>query len=142
MNEIFLNRQQIENILPHKGNNVFLEKAVVQQGVLATATLAEIPAVIESGQTEIPFFIILDGLAQTVTLVKPPQDNNVGVLSGIENMQINRRAHATEPVQFEANNVRTRSNFGKAHVVAKSEDEVLMEGTLLFTIVDKNILKQ
>jgi len=139
--EVYLTRPEIESVLPHKGESMFLQEATVQPGISATATLADIPSVIESGQKEIPHFVVLDALAQTLTLIEPPDENNIGLLAGIDNMVVHRKPLATEAVQLNAGNVHKRGPVGRGHVVARVGGEVLLEGDLIFAIANKSFLK-
>lgn len=136
----YLNRSQIEEAIPHKGNSVFLEKAVRVPNVSARATLGALPKVTESSSEEIPQFVLIEGMAQILALIKPPEDK-IGVLAGINNMSRQRRPLKTEEVEFEAIITRQRGNMGKGHVLTRVKDEVVMEGDYIFAIVDLKTLK-
>lgn len=140
-NAEYLSRPQIEEAIPHKGNSVFLEKAVRVPNVSARATLGALPKVTKSSLEEIPQFVLIEGMAQTLVLIKPPEEDKIGVLAGIDNMRIRRRPLKTEEVVFETSITRQRGNMGKGHVLTRVKDEVVMEGDYIFAIVDPKTLK-
>lgn len=136
-----LNREEIEIVLPQKGNIVFLGEATVILGESATATLAEVPMLVENGFSEVPHFVLTEGMAQTLTLVRPPEGDNIGVLLGIDKMTVTRRPKISENVVFGADSIRMLGNAGRARVTTKVGDKTLVEGNIMFAVASLEALK-
>ncbi len=138
---IHLTEEEVAARLPHKGNSNFLGEAIVDPGVSATATLRKIPILVESRQKTVPWFMAFDAMAQTIILAEPPREDRIGVLTGINRISIERPIRVGEIVKFTADKIRTRPNFGKAHVTTRASGEIIIDGEMSFSVVSLDTLK-
>ena len=152
MAERHLNRGDIEAILPHRRPFLFLESAVIlEPGKLVTGRLTDLThpdfGYLGGHFPNLPITpgaILMEALAELSGVVasssdKPEVQGKVGVL-GEDHMKYRGKILPVEATlaELEAEIISLRSRAGKTAVKATREGRVLVEGEILFVMVNRS----
>lgn len=86
-----------------------------------------------------PGVLILEALAQLGAVIVLHDENNRGkipVFTGVDKLRFRRQVVPGDQLRLEAKINRIRGRMGKGFVKALVEDEVAVEGEIMFALVD------
>lgn len=144
-----LNRQQIQEIIPHREPFLFVDRIVeVEYGKRAVGVLDDLAKTNYQYWVKghfpdfpvIPGAILMEALAEVgcvAALGLPENRGKIAMLTGVDNWRFRHTAIPGKNIRLEAELVRMRRNYGVGHVRALEGEQTLAEGDLSFAIVDK-----
>ncbi|NLX71174.1 MAG: 3-hydroxyacyl-ACP dehydratase FabZ [Clostridiales bacterium] len=91
------------------------------------------------GRPIMPGVLILEALAQLGAVIVLHDENNRGkipVFTGVDKLRFRRQVVPGDQLRLEAKINRIRGRMGKGFVKALVEDEVAVEGEIMFALVD------
>ena len=141
-----LTKAQIESIIPHRAPFIFLDEAreVVfgkrAVGVINDVSVHSFLSGHFPGFPVMPGALLVEALAEVgavAVLGMPENRGKIAMLTGLDGWKFRKPALPEHVVLLEANITALRSNYGKGHGKAISEDALLAEGDLSFAIVDR-----
>ena len=142
-----LTRSDIEALIPHREPFIFVDRIeTVEFGRRAVGWLDDVgpyQAILSGhfpGFAVLPGAILVEALAEVgavAALGLEAYRGKIAVLAGLDGWKFRKMARPGDSVRLEAELLRLRGNFGKGHLRATIEGELVAEGDLSFGIVDR-----
>lgn len=142
-----LDSAAIQRVIPHRPPFLFVDRiSELQAGRRATGWIDDVGRheLILSGHFPgfpvLPGAILVEALAEVgavAALGLPAYRGKIAVLAGLDGWKFRRMARPGDQVRLEAELLRLRGNFGKGHLRASVEGEIVAEGDLTFGIIDR-----
>lgn len=144
-----LNRAQIQEIIPHKDPFLFVDRIIeVEYGKRAVGILDDLTRNANAFWVRghfpnfpvIPGAILMEALAEVgavAALGLPENRGKIAMLTAIKKWEFHHPAEPGKHVRLVAELTNMRGNYGRGHVMAIGDDQILAEGDVSFAIVDK-----
>ena len=139
-----LNREQIENILPHRGDALFItqcdEPDVENMRITAQVPIPHEASFLQGhfpGNPMVPGFMIVEAMAQLggiIVMSKEGYEGKTAVLAGIEKARFRRSLRPGDVAEFTVQVDRLRRNAGHGHGSVTVDGELCCEAKLTFFI--------
>ena len=148
MNDVPLDRTDIEALLPHRDPFLFIDRIVeVEYGQRAVGIMEDAGAYEDTvlrghfpGFPVLPGAIIVEALAEVGGIAALGMPENVGkiaMLTGLDRWKFRRPVRPGHTLRLEAELLRYRGNFGRAKARASINGDLCAEGEISFAIIDR-----
>src|SRR5713226_10758703 len=142
-----LSRAEIEAISPHRQPCLFVDRiSDVEYGRRAVGWMDDVGRhqLILSGHFPgfpvLPGVILVEALAEVGAVAALGLDGyrgKIGVLAGLDGWKFRRMVRPGDQVRLEAHLLRLRGAFGRGHLNASIDGELVAEGDMTFGLIDR-----
>ena len=145
---VHLDEAQIEEIIPHRKPFRFVSEVIdVEYGKRAVGLMSDLTQPgYEWVQAHFPSFVVIPGAILLEALAEvgaiavlglPENRNKIAVLVGQNDWHYRRQVSPGNNVRLEAEIIRLRSKFGRGHVQAMTNGQIIAEGIIDFALLAK-----